>query len=475
MKKIFKIPFIAVLLIITLLFSSAGLPLLAEENKTEPVNSPSGQVSSKEEVIYCSLDNSGKLKNIYVVNILNVTIPGVVYDYGSYSSLKNLTDTGELVSENGKVKINAPEGRFYYQGNLENGNLPWSVDISYYIDGVKKDPKNLAGADGHVKIEINTKKNNGIDSGFFENYLLQVSVQLNTERFSNIDAAGATMANAGANKIVNFTVLPGVEGNLSIEADVTDFEMGSIEFSAIPFSMQIEMPDMSEFSDEFSALANAIAQLNTGVEALAKGLAEISGGAAAITYGSSEFKNGLAALDSKSDEIIQASSMIMDTLNNLSAMMSIPEAQAANPQLAYALTELTKNYNGFHMGLEGYTQGVSQLASSYPGIHAGIEGLAGGVNKVSEGAKELSSGTDTLYENTKDLPQKIDAYSKDLLSDYDKSDYEPVSFISSENRDVTSVQFVMRTEKIEKEEARPAQTTEKEPETFWTRLLDLFR
>lgn len=475
MKKIFKIPFIAVLLIITLLFSSAGLPLLAEENKTEPVNSPSGQVSSKEEVIYCSLDNSGKLKNIYVVNILNVTIPGVVYDYGSYSSLKNLTDTGELVSENGKVKINAPEGRFYYQGNLENGNLPWSVDISYYIDGVKKDPKNLAGADGHVKIEINTKKNNGIDSGFFENYLLQVSVQLNTERFSNIDAAGATMANAGANKIVNFTVLPGVEGNLSIEADVTDFEMGSIEFSAIPFSMQIEMPDMSEFSDEFSALANAIAQLNTGVEALAKGLAEISGGAAAITYGSSEFKNGLAALDSKSDEIIQASSMIMDTLNNLSAMMSIPEAQAANPQIAYALTELTKNYNGFHMGLEGYTQGVSQLASSYPGIHAGIEGLAGGVNKVSEGAKELSSGTDTLYENTKDLPQKIDAYSKDLLSDYDKSDYEPVSFISSENRDVTSVQFVMRTEKIEKEEARSAQTTEKEPETFWTRLLDLFR
>jgi biopolymer transport protein ExbD len=84
MKKIFKIPFIAVLLIITLLFSSAGLPLLAEENKTEPVNSPSGQVSSKEEVIYCSLDNSGKLKNIYVVNILNVTIPGVVFFFWSF-------------------------------------------------------------------------------------------------------------------------------------------------------------------------------------------------------------------------------------------------------------------------------------------------------------------------------------------------------------------------------------------------------
>lgn len=475
MKRILKLPLVAAILVIALLFSSAGIPLSAEENTTASANSSEGQISSKEEVIYCSLDNSGMIKNIYVVNILNVINSGFVYDYGQYSSLKNLTDSGEIVGENGKVKINASEGRFYYQGNVEKANLPWIIDVSYYMNQAKKDPKNLAGASGHVKIDINTRKNSSIDSGFFENYLLQVTAQLNTENFSNIKATGATLANAGVNKIITFTVLPGSEGNLSIEADVTDFELSGIEISAIPFSMQIEMPDMSELSTEFSALSDAISQLNTGISALEKGLAEISGGAYAITNGSSEFKNGLAALNTKSSEIIQASSMIMGTLNNLNAAMSVPEAQAANPQLAYGLSELAKSYNGFHMGLEGYTQGISQIAGTYLGIHSGIEGLAAGVNEINGGAKVLSMGANTLNENTKDLPQQISTISEELLSEYDKSDYKPVSFISSENRNITSVQFIMRTDKIEKEKVQPAQTTEPEPETFWTRFLDLFR
>ncbi|HHW23742.1 MAG TPA: hypothetical protein GXX26_12845 [Clostridiaceae bacterium] len=475
MKRIMKHSLIAAILSMTLLISSAGIPLMAAQNPAESQVGSEGRISSKEEVVYGSLDNSGKIKSIYVVNILNVTEPGIVYDHGSYSSVKNLTDTGELVSENGKVKINASGGRFYYQGNIDNGDLPWIIDISYYLNDVKTDPKDLAGANGHLRIEIDTGKNNSIDPGFFDNYLLQVSLQLDTGNFSNIDAKGATLANAGENKIITFTVLPGTEGKLSVEADATDLEMGSIEFSAIPFSMQIEMPDMSEMTDDLSVLTDAIAQLKTGVTALEKGLAEISGGASAIVGGSSEFKNGLSALDSRSNELVQASTMIMNTLNDLSAMMSIPEVQAANPQLAYALSELSKNYAGFHTGLEGYTQGLSQLAGNYPAIHSGIEGLAEGTKEAFIGSGLLSDGVDAMYENTRDIPQKIDDFSKDLLAEYDKSDYEPVSFVSSENKNVTSIQFVMRTDKIEKQEAKPVQSTDSEPGTFWTRLLDLFR
>jgi putative membrane protein len=475
MIKKYKHSLIAVILLITLIFTSSGIPLIAAESSTDRSNDTEGKISSKEEVIYCSLDSSGKINNIYVVNILNVLNSGVVHDYGTYSSVKNLTDTGELVSENGRVKINTSEGRFYYQGNMDNGRLPWIIDISYYLDDVKTDPKDLAGANGHIRIDIDTRKNTGIDSGFFENYLLQVTLQLDTGNFADIEAEGAALANAGENKIITFTVLPGIEGKLSIEADVTDFEMGGIEFSAVPFSMQIDMPDMSEMTEDLTALTDAIAQLKTGIEALEKGLAEINRGASAIVSGSSEFKNGLAALDSKSAELVQASSMIMSTLSSLSAMMSMPEVQAANPQLAYALTELAGSYNQFHMGLEGYTQGVGQLAGSYPAIHSGIEGLAEGTKQALNGSGLLSGGIDTMYENTRDIPQKIDGYSRELLSEYDKSDYKPVSFVSSENKNVTSVQFVMRTDKIEKQEVKPVQSPDSEPETFWTRLLDLFR
>lgn len=474
MKKYFRFSLISLILVITLLFSSAA-NILAEENDVQPPNITEGQISSKEEVIYCSLDNSGLVKSIYAVNILNIEKPGIVYDYGQYSSIKNLTDIENLVNNSGKIKINAPKGRFYYQGNIDNGNLPWVMDVSYYIDGIKIDAKNLAGASGHVKIDIKTKKNNSIDSGFFENYLLQITAQLNTENCRNITAEGATLANAGANKIITFTVLPGYNGNVSIEADVTDFEMGGLEFSAIPFAMEIDMPDMSQFSDELTVLTDAISQLNAGVSELKEGLALINGGANALNNGSSEFKNGLTALNAKSGEIIQASSLIMNSLSNLNAAMSIPEVQAANPQLAFGLAELANNYNGFHMGLESYTQGISQLAGSYSGIHSGVEGLAEGTKEIYGGAKELSNGANTLNENTKDLPQQIASIGEDLISEYDKSDFKPVSFISSENKNVTSVQFVMQTGKIEKEQA-PTQPAETEPETtFWTRLMDLFK
>lgn len=475
MKKVLKLSYIAVILTITMILSSGGIPLMAEESTLAAVSVQEGRISSKEEVIYCLLDHSGKVKDTYVVNILNVKDPGVVYDYGSFSSLKNLTDTGELVSENGKVRANASGNRFYYQGSLSNAELPWIIDISYYLNDVKTDLKNLAGANGHVRIEIDTKKNNAIDTGFFENYLLQVTAQLDTGRFKNIEAEGATYANAGENKIATFTILPGSEGKLTIEADVTGFMMDGFEFSAIPFSMQIEMPDLSEFSDDFATLTDAISQLNAGVAALEHGLAEISNGAAAIAEGSSGFKSGLADLDSKKGELIQSSSLIMNTLNDLSAMMSLPEAQAANPQLAYALIGLANNYKEFHAGLEGYTEGVSQLAGSYPGIHTGIEGLAAGVSQIRSGAKELGTGTNALYENTRDLPQKVEDFGSDLLSEYDKSDYRPVSFVSPENKNVSSVQFVIRTEKIEKEEAKPAPAVESKSKTIWTRLLDLFR
>lgn len=475
MKKSMKFAYIAVILSVTMILSSGSIPLMAEENSAGTNAGTEGRISSKEEVIYCLLDHGGRIKETYVVNILNVTDPGVVYDHGSYSLVKNLTDTGELVNENGKVKINAAGGRFYYQGNLSNTSLPWIIDISYYLDNAKIEPKDLAGASGHVKIEIGTRKNSAVDSGFFENYLLQVTAQLNTGKFRNIVADGATFANAGENKVATFTVLPGTEEKLYIEADVTGFEMDGLEFSAIPFSMQVQMPDLSEFSDDFSQLADAIAQLNTGMAALEKGLTEIASGASALVEGSTGFKDGLAALTSKSNELIQASTLIMNTLNDLNAMMSIPEAQAANPQLAYALAGLAENYKSFHAGLEGYTFGVNQLAGSYPELHSGIEGLAAGVNHVSIGAKELGSGTNTLYENTKDLPQKVEKIGDELLSEYDKSDYRPVSFISSENKNVSSVQFVMRTEKIEKKDATPVQAAEPEAKTIWTRLLDLFR
>ncbi len=47
-------------------------------------------------------------------------------------------------------------------------------------------------------------------------------------------------------------------------AQVTDFEMEGITLSALPFSMDMDLPDTDEKVDDFRSLADAISDLNDG-------------------------------------------------------------------------------------------------------------------------------------------------------------------------------------------------------------------
>lgn len=62
-----------------------------------------------------------------------------------------------------------------------------------------------------------------------------------------------------------------------------------------------------------------------------------------------------------------------------------------------------------------------------------------------------------------------------MIADFENADFVPVSFVSSENNEkINTVQFVIKTKRIEKEED---ETTKEQPEAkkgFWDRLLDLF-
>ena len=53
-------------------------------------------------------------------------------------------------------------------------------------------------------------------------------------------------------------------------------------------------------------------------------------------------------------------------------------------------------------------------------------------------------------------------------------DEETVSFVSEQNNNVKSVQFVIKTAAVEKAESAADTVTEEAPLTFWQKLLRLF-
>ncbi|GEN87757.1 YhgE/Pip domain-containing protein [Oceanobacillus sojae] len=583
-------------------FTNTGVLAESSEEKDD-----TGKVEEKNEVVYANLEAGGSLENIYVVNAFELKEPGVIEDFGNYESVKNLTDTSKIEQDGDTIRMEAASDTFYYQGNLSK-ELPWKFTINYYLDGEEVDPKTIIGESGQVEIEIKVEENEEAETPFFDNYMLQISQSLNTDYFYNIEAEDATIANAGKNKQIAFTVMPGEEETLMLQADTDQFELAGMEISALPSSVSVDSPDTDALTEEFQSLTDAIGEINQGVSELGDGIRGLGGGLTELENGSSQFQNGLNELSNSSGELTGASSEInnafqsiqeevdqitgidgIDQLGSMTeaasdmaagmealadeidalttgygdarealktAMDQIPEAtlteedfqvlydseidseiideltgtyEAAQSALAVynesiesfeavepALSEfqtsaseiagsirsfadeieqsvgqididegldefitsvntMADNYNQFHEGLLSYTNGVNELSTSYADIHGGISGAATGANELAAGTDELQDGTSQLYDATQNIPDEMQEEIDKMISQYDKSDFDPVSFISEENNDMTnSVQFVIQTDSIQPEEDTAEVEEEEESEGFWERLMNLF-
>lgn len=592
------------------------LPVLASTDEAEDGSNieKSGKVSGKDEVIYGVLSATGEEKEFYIVNRLDVLEEGRIVDYGTYHSLKNLTNMAELAQSGDKVEFTAPEGTFYYQGNLESVQLPWKFSIQYFLDGKEVEPSKLAGETGDLEIRIQTEKSDWEEkSPFYENYLLQISLELDSDKTRNIVTEDGMLANAGKNVQVTFTVLPEEEAELTVSADVEDFELSSIDIAAVPQNMALDAPDTDEFTEDIKTLSEALQELDAGVLELKNGTEELHRGTSILREGSLEYRDGITTLNQGSEELVDGSKTIADALKQMNdalqmsemedvdlsdleqvvgglselskalremegglrsldegyhqayqalddAMNKVPHTvldeqeigalylsgadqetiekllsfyeyaltvkgtydhvkeafeavegtlpQMANglgemaqgieeqiqgfsamidrfdlsdltngiQELQQGLAQLSTNYNKFHSGLVKYTDGVNQLSDGYSELDSGIAGLEDGTKGLTDGIGELRDGTRKLANATEDMPEQVTEEIDNLLNQYDKSDFTPVSFISEKNNDlIRTVQFVLKTEPIEIEEVTEEESKEEESKSFWQRFLDLFR
>lgn len=624
------------------------MPVYAEE--TTP--------SEKEEVVYIMLDSEGSVKSVNTVNIFE---KGEVVDYGDYSEVKNLTGT-ETINTNGDEIIYTANEKSYYQGTNKSKEIPWNIDVEYYLDGKKYTGSTIAGKSGELEIQIDISKNESFEGDFYDNYALQASLTLDTNKCENIETDGATVANVGENKQISYTILPGKGLSTSIKADVTDFEMGAIEINGVQLSLNVDIDD-EELMDKVTELMDATKKLNDGsqelksnsstledgskslkegVASLNSGSAQLDEGVTQLSDGMSQVKSGLDTLNAQSSTLTNGSAQIhtaLDTLNqkvsatelsttqltqllqassdikiaisnastgasqlqsaisleamaqqgldydsltsantqSISALQTMidtlkaQEAQltdsqqiAAIEQQIYALTvvqqtltadnsaidgtkvyintvngsagqlatglstlnssyeefdtslntlvstlsnlassmqelsdainTLDEKYKEFDTGLNTYTSGVQQLKDGYSKLMSGVSSLASGSqqlldgsNSASKGASDLysgiveycagvdqlSDGTEELYTQTDGMDTKIQDQIDEIMDSISGGNTEVISFASSKNTNVDAVQFVIKTDAIEKEEVKEVEETTEEP-TLLDKIKGLF-
>ncbi|WP_339149067.1 MULTISPECIES: YhgE/Pip domain-containing protein [unclassified Sutcliffiella] len=358
-------------------------------------------VRSKEEVVYATLKANGDLGPIYVVNTLEVAKAGEILDFGNYKTVKNLTDRTELQQEDERVVADVEqEGKFYYQGDLEEGTeLPWDVTVTYLLDGSKVEPTELAGESGHVEIQVETRANENMDSVFYENYLLQVSLTL-PNTYKNIEASsGGMQANAGKNKQITFTVMPGKEEQLSVEADVDNFEFNGVEIAAVPSSLPIDTTGTEGMTDDMAELSDGIGQLNDGVSELQDGVSQLNDGAGKLRDGSGKYKNGISQLNGSSSQLVGASNSIKEALGTINRELS---GGAADVDLS-SLMELPAGLRELAKGLNETANGLATLQENYGAAYAALDGAITEIPAGDLSEAEITS----LYESGAD-PAVVD-------------------------------------------------------------------
>ena len=393
----------------------------------------------KEEVVYINLNADGSVKEINIVNIFDLNEKGTIIDYGEYENLRNMTTTDEIHYQNHVVTIDAGAGKLYYEGKLKKNSMPWDIGVKYYMDGREYSAEDIAGKSGRLKIKMAIKQNKNCNSVFFDGYALQATLTFDTDKVANIVADGATVANVGSDKQLVYTILPGKGAEMEITADVTDFEMDSINMNGIPLALNIEVDDaelmeritklqdavgelddgmgkvyngtsklqngvrsdikngVSELKDGAVSLQNGTAKLLDGGKDLQNGAANLQNGAASLHDGMKSMQNGITqtqnalnALNAQSGTLRDGSAAFISALENLKAAVS------GNDQLSVVVTSLATEYQKIDGGITDYTNTVGKITSGYAQVSDGAAGLV-------NGSGSLVSGTQNLYKGTSDL------------------------------------------------------------------------
>ena len=297
--------------------------------------------SAKEEVIYAMADASGKVTDAEAVNIF---AGGDIADYGDYSAVKPL-NTNDTITQNGdQIAFSSTAYKVYYQGTMKNAALPWNISIRYYLDGKEYAPQDVAGKSGALEIRFSVTKNESCGGSFYDDYALQASFTLDTERCQNIVSNGATVANVGSDKQLTYTILPGKGIDTVITADVTDFEMDAAAINGVRLNLDVDVDD-TDLMDKVDELVSVIGDLDDGAWELHDGTEELYDATKTLNSKVGDLHSGVGDLTAGAGDLYTGLTDI--TAQNQQAdqlYLGYVKSQAGSIYLAYVTTQADALY-----------------------------------------------------------------------------------------------------------------------------------
>ena len=409
-----------------------------------------GVTATYDEAYYAMTDYYGNLTDGSVVKSYRTNGIATLTDYGDYDEIINLTD-GTVPARNGgmttfRLDEKALPGTFYFEGKTTKPfqQLPWTISMSYTLNGVPTKAEDLAGQAGVVEIRLDIVPNERASEYARNNYTLEAMAIFNQDDILSLEAPGAQVQLIGNLRAVLFLGLPGEECHYTIRVGSEDFAFGGMTFLMVPATLS-QLEEIAKLSERKDDLEDNYNKLSGSIDSLLDAMTAMTGSLNASANGLEQLNKARGIFSDGKGVIYSGTDALREDFFNLADVLEPMEGQ---------IETLSKTISDSKSTLRSMTNTVSDLKGDLKDVESALRDLEDGTGD----ARKVFSALGSLRKSLKALQEALGGTVKDTSGKLDET------IDKNQNVGSTTVNQV--------KEAHSAYV-EKDRKTFYQNLLEL--
>ena len=372
-----------------------------------------GVTATYDEAYYAMTDYYGNLTDGSVVKSYRTNGISTLTDYGDYDEVINLTDGTEPTRTDGKTVFQLNEsnlpGTFYFEGKTAKPfeQLPWTLSVSYTLNGVPTKAEDLAGKTGVVEINLDAVPNETASEYARNNYTLEAMAIFNQDDILSLEAPGAQVQLIGNLRAVLFIGLPGEECHYTIRVGSNDFSFGGMTFLMVPATLS-QLEEITKLSERKDDLEENYNKLSGSMDSLLDAMAAMTGSLNASANGLDQLNQARNIFSSGKNTIYSGTDALRADLSNLADVLGPVESQ---------ITALSKTITSSKATLNSMVDTVSTLRKDLVDVEDALEDLEDGKGDLQAVLDSMGN----LRRSLKKLQDALGGTVKDTTAEIDKT------------------------------------------------------
>ena len=372
-----------------------------------------GVTATYDEAYYAMTDYYGNLTDGSVVKSYRTNGIATLTDYGDYDEIINLTD-GTVPARNGgmttfRLDEKALPGTFYFEGKTTKPfqQLPWTISMSYTLNGVPTKAEDLAGQAGVVEIRLDIVPNERASEYARNNYTLEAMAIFNQDDILSLEAPGAQVQLIGNLRAVLFLGLPGEECHYTIRVGSEDFAFGGMTFLMVPATLS-QLEEIAKLSERKDDLEDNYNKLSGSIDSLLDAMTAMTGSLNASANGLEQLNKARGIFSDGKGVIYSGTDALREDLSNLADVLEPVEGQ---------IEALSKTITDSKSTLRSMTNTVSDLKGDLKDVESALRDLEDGTGDV----RKVFSALGSLRKSLKALQEALGGTVKDTSGKLDET------------------------------------------------------